>query len=331
VGQAFGPGLAGSIDIGTWVQPRFSLQEFAGRRIKIRFLATSIEVATNQTVSNPPGNGDGWYIDDVRVNTALGAPLTVTADTKTITPLACPTCTTVNAALAISPDSVPGPGYQVTASAFGSNVDSCPSGVLEYQFWMDVNDNGIAGDAGDTLLRDWDNEWVYTFNAWSGGRLAVLTRCSSVTACDSGDGSNTATTLLSMSCPPGGSHYAFPQTINLFGNAGYTELYWTFPANVDVIRGSLFGTPTAPATSTLRGAGSFTGSVFECLGSNTAPIGYIFLQPDIPVPPNSGFYFLVRGQDSQTCGPAGYTTNAPKERPGRDAELEIDPTSIACP
>jgi hypothetical protein len=49
VGNAYGPGLAGSIDIGTWVQPRFSLQEFAGRRIKIRFLATSIEAGPNQT------------------------------------------------------------------------------------------------------------------------------------------------------------------------------------------------------------------------------------------------------------------------------------------
>jgi hypothetical protein len=237
----------------------------------------------------------------------------------------------VNAALSISPDSVPGPGYQVTASAFGTNVDSCPSGVLEYQFWTDVNDNGVAGDAGDTLLRDWSNEWVYTFNAWSGGRLAVLTRCSSVTACDSGDGSNTATALLSMSCPPGGTHVAFPQTIKLQGGPFSTYIYWTFPSNVDVIRGWLFGTPTAPATSTLRSAGSFSGSVSECLGSNTAPIQNVFLQPDIPVPPDSGFYFLVRGQPSQTCGPAGYATNAPKERPGRDAELEVDPTSVACP
>ena len=327
VGQAYGPGLAGSIDIGTWVQSRFSLQEFAGRRIKIRFLASSVEAGVVQTISLPPGGNDGWYIDDVRVNSALGLPLTVTADTKAITPLPCPTCASVQAALSVTPDSLPGPGYQVMLSAYGSNVDSCPSGTLEYQFWIDENDNSVAGDAGDTLLRDFGPTWTHTFLAWSSDRLAVLTRCSSVTACDSGDGSNTATTLLSVTCPTGVDHYAFNQQIRV----SRTRVSWPEASIVDTIRGVLVGAPTAPATSTLRGASSFTGTVAECLASNQGPTTQSLssAEPD----PGSGFYYLVRGQPSQSCAatPPGYTTNAPKERPGRDAEIDADPTAAACP
>ena len=332
--RAYGPGLPGSIDVGTWVQSRFNLQEFAGRRIKLRFLATSIEVGFGTTWDegyfsrDDVVSDDGWYIDDVRVNSALGLPLTMTADTKVVTPLPCPTCGSVNAALSVLPDSLPDPGYQVTLSAYGSNVDSCPSGNLEYQFWIDENDNGVAGDAGDTLLRDFSNLWSHTFFAWSSDRLAVLTRCSSVTACDSADGSNTATTLLSVTCPTGVDYDAFNHTIRV---EGHSISWWPDVSVVDVLRGWLVGTPTAPATSTLKGAGSFTGSVAECIASNLGPVTTI--EATVDPDPGSGFYYLVRGQPSESCAatPPGYTTNAPKERPGRDAEIEADPTAAACP
>jgi hypothetical protein len=49
--------------------------------------------------------------------------------------------------------------------------------------------------------------------------------------------------------------------------------------------------------------------------------------------PGNGFYYLVRGQTTQFCnqiGP-GYTTNAVKERAGRDAQIGADPVAAACP
>ena len=78
--RAEGPGLRGAIDRGTWVQPKFLLDGFKGRRIRMRFLITTIEVETAVTVNdtnigadNEVGD-DGWYIDDVQIPQVLQTP-----------------------------------------------------------------------------------------------------------------------------------------------------------------------------------------------------------------------------------------------------------------
>jgi len=83
-----GPGLPGSLGIGTWVESRFDLIRFRGRSIKIRYLFTSIKVGSCGTWggcsgwSVPQACDDGWYIDDIRVTQTLGtASPTVTVDT----------------------------------------------------------------------------------------------------------------------------------------------------------------------------------------------------------------------------------------------------------
>jgi hypothetical protein len=65
-----GPGLQGARGPGTWVESKFSLDRYRGRRVRIRFLATSIEVGVAVTMrqalglDNSPAD-DGWYIDDI--------------------------------------------------------------------------------------------------------------------------------------------------------------------------------------------------------------------------------------------------------------------------
>jgi hypothetical protein len=98
-----GPGLPGNQDAGfrnpgTWVEPRFDLTPFATRRIRLRFLATSIELGNTQTAGDFVAGADtpvddGWFIDDVRVMTALATPIEWAVDGASFAGLPCPQCT----------------------------------------------------------------------------------------------------------------------------------------------------------------------------------------------------------------------------------------------
>jgi hypothetical protein len=84
-GPAFGPGLQGGFGIGTWVEPVFSLDRFRGRRVRVRFLASSMRMDLLRYGSDAlqddwdPAD-DGWWIDDVRVTHTLMEPAMVTVD-----------------------------------------------------------------------------------------------------------------------------------------------------------------------------------------------------------------------------------------------------------
>lgn len=79
VGDADGPGLSGSSGPGTWVESRVDLSRFAGRSVRIRFLASTTRVAAAPTwesafqIAPHPGD-DGWWIDDVEVRDAAATP-----------------------------------------------------------------------------------------------------------------------------------------------------------------------------------------------------------------------------------------------------------------
>src|SRR5262249_54594787 len=145
-------------------QPVFDLTRFAGRSIKLRFLASTAEDGEIQTwddvfhADNILGD-DGWYIDNIHIDQALSAPLVLAVDTNVNTPLAgsCAACSDVTAALSALPNPTAGPGQVVTLDAGASSMDACPNGVAQYQFWIDANGNGTIGDAGDALLRDFSD------------------------------------------------------------------------------------------------------------------------------------------------------------------------------
>jgi len=84
-GGSDGPGLAGSLGLGTWLESRFDLSRFRGRSIRMRFLLTSMKIDLHETwgivYSYQGTSDDGWYIDDVRVSqTVAGASSTITLD-----------------------------------------------------------------------------------------------------------------------------------------------------------------------------------------------------------------------------------------------------------
>jgi hypothetical protein len=330
-----GPGLQGSINVGTWVRPAFNLQKYAGRRIKIRLLATSIEIGTDQFWSdftNPNFTADdGWYVDDVRVTSTLTNPATIAPDIDAITPLPCLSCGSINATLTATPNVIPAPGNVVSLDASGSTVDVCRMGPPQYQFWVDANGNGIAGDSGDTLIRDY-SDISTTLAAPDTGQLAVIVGCPGEPLCDT-DGSATGFAPITVNCPPGITRSAFGQTIYL-ESQGYPwliEIHWEAPKAFNLIRGCLSG--CGFENPSLRGLGTFADTIETCVASAEPVNSVIDSTLGAPYPDyGHGYYYLVRGHVA-ACGATapGYTTNVASESPGRDAAIDVDPVAGTCP
>ncbi|HEX4826026.1 MAG TPA: hypothetical protein VFV19_17140 [Candidatus Polarisedimenticolaceae bacterium] len=323
-----GAALRGSINVGTWVRPRFSLLPYAARRIRLRFLGTSIELGTSQTWDSFFGRDDqpqddGWYIDDIHIVGALGGtPYTMTQDTRTITAL--PTCsagcTSITAALVATPSTTSGPGQAVGLEAKTSAIDACLNGISQYQFWLDGNGNSVVGDAGDTLLRDWTDSSAFADAPNFTTRYGVKVRCSTSPSCDQADGSAAVTALVTVPCPSTGTAKArFTQNIGV----SKTSVSWATTAVVDAIRGNLIGLRSA--------GGDYNGTVLACIGDNVSASS---IAEATSPGPGAAFYYLVRPAVTTYCNETvSYREGVVSELAGaggdRDADLSLDPN--ACP
>ncbi len=319
VHHADGPGLQGVRGPGTWVETKFSLDRWRGRRLRLRFLATSIEVSDAYTMQqalgwNPTEADDGWYIDDVQVSNALVNPATVTVDTvnRTGLPGCGPVCTAVTAALAPSPVNTGAPGQPTLLDASASLADRCVDGLLQFRFWEDVNGNMVLGDAGDRLLRTWTENPVVAQAPVRTTRYGVEVRCSSLPTCQA-----SASALVTVSCPSTGVAGApFGQTIRF---ATKVDLSWPAVELVHAIRGSL---------GALRAQAGFPGTVEACLVTEMST--RVVTDGTTPSP-GTGKYYLVRGAGpSPYCnGTPSWSSGSPREVGDRDAGLDADPNT--CP
>ncbi len=256
---------------GTWVRPRFQLAGFAGREIRLRFLSTTIELGQTQLASNFFGRNDvvgddGWYIDDIHIDQALGAKLTLSVDTANISANAipCGTCSGLTAALTATPTSLSGPGQVVTLDAKTSSVTSCLNGIIQYQFWIDSNNDSVIGNAGDTLLRDFTDNPGYVDAPTASTPYGVIVRCSTNPSCPSAVNANNARVVVNVTCPSTAT--LSMDTVRVNKSGGNPVLSWASGKKlfVDIIRSSTpnFAVPTCLAndlfdtTYTDAGAGS---------------------------------------------------------------------------
>jgi hypothetical protein len=78
-----GAGDAGDLGTGTWVQSKVDLTPLRGRRIKLRYLVSSLKAEAEnyeeqfgsaQDPFNPNPGDDGWWIDDVTIDETLSNP-----------------------------------------------------------------------------------------------------------------------------------------------------------------------------------------------------------------------------------------------------------------
>jgi hypothetical protein len=319
-----GPGLPGSIDRGTWVETRFLLSEYAGRRIFLRFLTTSIEVGNavdhmEANITDPnEDHDDGWYIDEVVVEEAIDAPVVLEIDDSNNSGLpGCgDDCGSVTAGLDANPTFLAAPGHVTELSAQDSFADQCTGGVLQYQFWIDADSNDILADAGDILLRDWTDNSVFRTAVGLTTDFGVIVRCSSAPdTC-----SDAASVEVAVFCPSAEGFKAATDPAmaeHVFFEADKATLSWRSMQFVDIIRGNL---------NDLRISEEFTDTVEECIANHQNVNSWA----TTAIPPDGGgFYYLVRGR---SVGPkcneiGGYKTY--NDDGDRDAELDGAPNT--CP
>jgi hypothetical protein len=315
LGNAEGPGLRGALGLGTWVESKFNLERFRGRRARLRFLNTDLKInGTNTTWAsvfttlNPGPGDDGIVIDDIQVTNVLTSPAMISVDNKANAGLpACgTTCNTITAALGADPaGALTAPGQVVELISLDSVADRCLDGVLQYRFWIDGNNNGVGGNPQDTLLRNWTDNPTLVDAPTATTRYVVDVRCSTLTTCV-----GTTSRTVVVTCPTSGN-FGYPEVFA----PTKTSLTWGRSVTYNSAKGALATfstlTPYAPNTQT----------------TNVGPTTTFSTAADAPAA-NTGLWYLFRLSGTEGSGGTGYCNSPPitwgypgVEPTGRDAAL----------
>jgi hypothetical protein len=303
------------------------LKQFAGRTLRIRFLFTSIEVGATQTMNlffgRPNVSGDdGWYIDDIHVDQALTFPQTIAPDTAVITPIPCGACSAITPALVASPTSLSGPGQIVALDSRTTTIDRCLNGVVQYQFWIDGNENAIVGDVGDVLLRDWTDDSMLVDAPLS------RARCSSDTSCDSATSS--IVVHVPVTCPSTATlsvaSIRVGKTSGLGGvepDGNVTIDGWGGSLTVSIVRGDLNALRSSGGVTNVESGGCVANAAFVASVADVSALS-----------PGAAKYFLLRTPPAcNVTGSGTFSENQPGEVAGaggsRNVDIAGDPD--ACP
>ena len=295
-----GPGLPGAVAPtggALWVKTRFSLANYLGARVQIRWIASTWEFDLNGPTEDyhTYGHGwenslndDGWWVDDIQITGAITSQVSPQADADPAPAASCPApgseCnpasgadhgyTVVLTATGSDNDSAFEKGENVTFSAVNTtNPGGCADGVTEFQFKR----NGV-------VVQDWSAHAFYKEGVQADGTWQVLARCSSNAACTTttgasqvlqvypGDGTDLTLTLTTVL--PNGSGNA---NVNLTARpmppsmSGYDFFKYTMPPAPPV---SLAGTVILACD---QGTAALPGSTVTVPDNTNPAVGQIFL------------------------------------------------------
>ncbi|MCP3978631.1 MAG: S8 family serine peptidase [bacterium] len=287
-----GPGIAGSIGPGTWVETRFSLGRYRGSRIRIRFLVSTSKFAdlvTYRDLGFPSTEraDDGWYIDDVQITDTLTTPafLAVDVNNNAALPTCGAACLFVSPSLTATPAALAGPGSTTLLSAAGSSATSCHDGVLQYRFWIDGDGNGTL-DQSDSIIRDWLDVAEIEPVVQANTDFAVDVRCSSDPSCN--NTSFVSVTVPSLSGTPGEVENL--EVIERNPSTGELSITYDVPCE---------GTDHTLHYGDQANAASYTFSGEICSIGNSGAFGPFNL------PPGSYFFIVVANDGATTEGSYG--------------------------
>jgi hypothetical protein len=324
-----GPGVQGTTAPAggvLWVRSRFSLANYVGARVQIRWIASTWEFDLNGPAQDYQTygkgwenslNDDGWWIDDIQITGAITAQVSPVADTRAAPPPTCPSpsaqCNSTlgtdhgyTPALTITDangDGVFEKGENIELDATGStNNGGCANGVTEYRFLK----NG-------QVVQDWSANAFFREGVVTDATYQLLARCSSTPACTTttgasqallvypGDGSDLVLTLLHLA---GGSATlrvtARPQPPSM---SGYDFFRYTGPPAPP---STLVGTTTLACD---QGIGTAVGGTVQVTDASLPAVG-------------SAYYYWV-GHSSLTVGS--------KAALGRRSDNTIRVAPISCP
>jgi len=208
--QCEGPGVTGATGEGLWVESKFSLANFLGQTVRIRWIAQSWEFDCCSSSYyelgggwNPEPGDDGWWIDDIRVTGALQAPATPPPDTKPPGPGTCPSTACNNGVgdagfnidLAIADSDGNGlyvVGEKVTLSAAATtNPGGCVGGGAQYRFYKN-------GTTAADIAQDWSSDPTFVDNPAVDAVYRVQARCSTFSGCTSNVNAAVATESIQV-------------------------------------------------------------------------------------------------------------------------------------
>jgi hypothetical protein len=246
-----------SLGTGTWVESKVDLSAFRGRRVRLRYLVSSLKATQEnweaQFMLNPSPNDDGWWIDNIAVSGTLTNPVDVVVDTTNnaglgTCPVLCAGGTTVNVEVnpgeLINPALVltDAPGQPINVNAVTSVANDCLSGGPQYQF------EELSPNPG--IIRQYTDDPVIDLTPQVDTTYVVRVRCSSTTgqpACES-----SRSIVVDVACPTTCGLGALPDV-----DATATHFQWSTTRSTDyeVWRGRICRKPSdgAPDPQCERG------------------------------------------------------------------------------
>jgi len=322
-----GPGLPGATTPASgslWVKTRFSLANYVGARVQIRWIASTWEFDLNGPTEDyhTYGHGwenslndDGWWVDDIQITGAITAQVAPLADPDPAPPATCPApgaeCNPAlgadhgyNVVLTTTGsdnDGVFEKGENVTFSAVSTtNPGGCADGVTEYQFKR----NGV-------VVQDWSAHAFYSEGVQADGTWLVLARCSSTPAC-------TTTTGASQAIPVyAGDGSDLTITLTGGANANVNLTARPMPPTMSGYDFFKYVFPPAPPVN-LTGT-----AILACDQGTAAPAGSTVTVPDNAVPAVGTVFWYWAGYSSTTPGA--------KTALGRRTDNTIRIAPITCP
>ena len=304
-----GPGFTGATSPQSgalWVQTRFSLANYIGARIQIRWIASTWEFDLNGPTEDyhTYGHGwenslndDGWWVDDIRITGAITTQVSPAADPDPAPAATCPAPgAECNAALGADH------GYNVALSATGSDNDpafekgetvsfsaaattnpgGCADGVTEYQFKR----NGA-------VVQDWSARAFYDEGVQADGTWTVQARCSSTPACTTTTG---ASSVLQVYAGDGSDLVLTLAQLSAAGNANVNVTARPMPPTMSGYDFFRYTFPPAPPANL---AGTI---ILACDQGLAAPVGSTVTVPDNTNPAIGQVFLYWAGYSSPTAG-----------------------------
>ncbi len=320
--QCPGPGFQGQTAPAggaLWVNSRFSLANFLGQRVQIRWIAQGWEFDFDNPSQDYHSYGgswaglntdDGWWVDDISITGAITSQASPDADVKAPPAGTCPaagdecdqTQGTGGYVISLTANDANGNGIfengeRVGLDASGTaNPGGCANGATEYRFFKDGQ-----------VVREFSASPFHNDSPTSFATYAVVARCSTDQACTSA----TATVDVAVYSGEGGD-VIFGTKTNPFDPSngivraanGDTTLRWWAPppttamgGSVDIYRGSI---TTAGGGGSLTAANTFSLATGTCLNQPPLLGNYV----GTPVPANPGFNDTVTLTAAQDPTPA---------------------------
>jgi len=322
-----------------WVQSKFSLANFLGQRVQIRWIAQGWEFdpfgASQDYESYGRGwqsnqHDDGWWVDDIRITGRIESQATPTVDGRTPPAGTCPTGPEGRCAEALGSDHgfdaalvvrdigngngifEAGEPIEIDASDT-SNPGGCVDGAVEYRFLR----NGV-------VVRDFSANPLIRDGATAGTTYQVQARCSSDLSCTTTTGASQAVQVYT------GDPRAFILTVTHNRTTNTTSI--SFPAQpappapmtggYDLVRGTRtddgLATTPSPADTTLATIVSL-----RCNSDAAVPVGQNVIHDTTDSPTIGSAHYYLAGYHA--AGPGAKTSF------GFRSDGSTRSATIACP